>query len=481
MTRLPGRSSLPALAALAGAGILVQGATRFVYTMLVIRLTASDVVADFAESLALASFLTLLLPAGASMTASRFTAAMRGADDDDGRRQVAAYLARLTLVGGAALCVTAALYGALVLDLGGLEVGSVVVLTGALAGYQVVKGLRYGHAHVGRATAWEAVAAGVSLSAVLAVLLTGADAVVALPLALGYLVFAVAGWPRDRSAPRDRALQHRLRGFTAWASLATLASGGMIQLALLMAGRWADRREVALLAAAVFLATPATMLASALAQVLSPAIAHGIASDQRDRVRSQVDLATRALIIVLIGALGGVAVLAPVLLRVVYGADYVAAQHLLAIIAVAVSLVSVANAAIALLIGGATTGMRGVAFVQLGATLVGLVVIVGTAPWLGVLGVAAGVLVGSAVNGLTLLAYVWRRERMAWTGLAVRVAGGLAVLGATVAAVQSMDASTATVVAAAGGWAVVWLGLSWRDVRLLTPSRSRARGVERWS
>jgi O-antigen/teichoic acid export membrane protein len=244
---------------------------------------------------------------------------------------------------------------------------------------------------------------------------------------------------------------------------------------LVLARHWSNRQEVALLGAAVFLATPASMLASALAQVLFPAVARGAAGGQEGRVRAQIDLATRGLVVALIAALGSVALMAPVLLRFIYGERYAGASTLLAILATAVALVSMANGATALLMGGGEQGMRVVAGIQAAGTTIALLTLLFLSPSLGTGGSALGVLVGSAISGLGPLVVVWRRERMRWGGLMFRAALGLALLWCAILALSLTDAPAVADVAGTAVWLSTWGAITWPEIRRLIPGAAPIR------
>jgi putative peptidoglycan lipid II flippase len=347
---------------------------------------------------------------------------------------------------------------------------SVVALVLSLTGYYLTKGVRYGHGRVAQATMWEVLAAATSLTTVVLVLAAGLDGIAALPLAMGYAVFTVANWPRGRPSRAQRpALARRLRSFGLWGVIGTLAAGALLPLSQVLVRHWSDRADVALYAAAMFLATPASMLAGALAQVLFPAVARTSAGGRTDQVRQQVDLATRGLVVALVGALGAVILLAPVLLRLLYGPEYVAGRGVLSVLALAVLFTSASSGSVAGLIGGRESGMRLVATTQTAGTLTGLLVIVVASPNLGPLGSAVGVLVGSAVNGLVPVAVVWREHRMRWSSVMLRAALGLSLLGGAYAWLGESPLSAITCSVVTAAWLLTWLAVSLPDVRRLLP------------
>jgi O-antigen/teichoic acid export membrane protein len=191
-------------------------------------------------------------------------------------------------------------------------------------------------------------------------------------------------------------------GTTAWNSAGLLASNGLVQFAMVYVVAVGPTGPAGRFAAAMSLATPASMLAQALSQVLIPRFSHASAAGDADSVRAyRRTLGGMALVL---GALFGVGVLlSPIVVLVIYGAAYEAAIPLMQILLVAMYFFSIGLIASSYLLS--THRARTSTVCSAAGSVLGLVVLVGGGGVLGVAQAAAvGVLVGYGVSAVAAIA-----------------------------------------------------------------------------
>ncbi|GAA4969904.1 lipopolysaccharide biosynthesis protein [Kineococcus glutinatus] len=470
-----GRRRVPVLAVAAGlsvVGVLLAGLTRTGYNLLVSNLRGEEVLGVLGPQIALAVLASMLWPAAAGAAASKFTARALGARDAAQVAALARHLRRRTLATGA---VSAVLVGAWAGLRRGDGVGpalAVAALAMAYAGYLLSRGTLLGHGRVARATAWEGVALVLALGCLLVLLLTGAALPLLLPLALGYAAYAVAGWPRARGAgPLPPGLRREVDAFVAWGVLGNVASAGLLQLCLVVAGEAVPAREAGLLAAAVTLATPASMLARSLVQVLFPAMARSAGAGDAAAVRRQADRVTRGAVAVFVPLFAVLVLGARPLLRLA-GEDFAGGVPALRVLLVAVLLTTLPVAAVAALTSGAARGIRSSALMSTAGFAVGVGALAVLAGPFGVTGIAVAYLLGAAVTSALPWVVVWRAQGQRWAGPTLRVVAAVAALVALVV-VQEEAAATAwwAPVVSSAVFCAGWVLLSWGDVRGVLGSR----------
>ena len=193
----PTTGSMRSRALLSTVGVGVQGGLRFTSSVLVGRLGGAALLGVVNSAISTAMFLALLWPTSSGSAASKFVARARGAEQWEEVAAVAAHLGRRTM----GVTVLLALLGVLAWvtvghgDLtGGLCVGALVL---GYSGYSFVRGVQFGAGQVQRATVWDVLSSAVGLVGLLTALVVGARGpALLLPLAVGYSVYAAAGWPR---------------------------------------------------------------------------------------------------------------------------------------------------------------------------------------------------------------------------------------------------------------------------------------------
>lgn len=598
----PTAGTMRARAVLSTVGIGVQGGLRFFSSVLVGRVGGDAVLGVVNSAISAAMFLTLLGPQSTGNAASKFVARARGAGRYDEAQQVAAHLARRTLLVSLLLAAVAVVSWSAISGeplsrswRGGLCVAALVV---GYSGYSFVRGLQFGAGQVPRATAWDVVSVVVGLAGLIVMLAAGVrSTVLLLPLALAYGVYTAAGWPRavraphpasdsprrfsdaesstgpprpfsDAGSPNDparpddfaslnepqghsshtshiepqpsspgslqsavaadsrrssgvsgaveaagttlsRTLRREIDHFVLFGLVGAVAVTGFLQLSMVVARLVDSDAQAGQYAAALSLATPASLLAGSLSLVLFPAMAESWGRGDVDGFRRQGDQAMRLLVLIMVGVFGALVLVSRPLVRVVFGADFAHAATLLPWLLLAVLSISIGVGAVTSL---TTRSQRGVVLSSAASgagLLVGAVVWAVIAPDHGVRGVAIGYLVGTLVGTAVPIALVWRQDRQRWAGLALRAAIGLAVLLALLWAEHRFGASpfdhASTLVAGepssaaysstltltfesdsqvsawwldplcAIGFLIVWLAVSWPDARRLLPPLLRRR------
>lgn len=418
-------------------GLVAQGLVRLAVSVVVGRWAGKAVLGVVAAGMAGAQFLILLWPTTCGQAASRFLARARGRDaplelaaaaDHLGRRFLLATLvlslvsmpislARGTDLSGA-LCVAAFLWG--------------------VAGQQFTRGVHYGVGAVSRVVVLDVTFSLMGLLGVVVALAAGVRSLTLLvPLAVAYIALTVACWPWGAARQRaDRDLRREIDHFVLFGSLGTVASAGLVQLSVLVSGHL-GANEAGQYAAASNLAVPLTLMSGALSLVLYPSMAEAFGRGDTDTVRRQLDVGVRGLVFVLVPICAAVALLAPDVVHLVYGPEFVGSGTILAILLLAISLSMIAVPCVNAM---TSTGRRGIVVIAL-ASLVGLVVAatvwtVTLSSW-GVYGVAVGYTVGVATTAGFAVVRTWSAWRMSWARPMVAllvaglvVAGLIVVLGA---------------------------------------------------
>lgn len=465
LTRPDARTDAASLAVgtrglISATGIAVQGLVRFVYNLLVGRLLPPGFLAATNSAISTALLATMLWPTSLGAAASKFVA--REAGDVELRVALTRYLARLSLVTSAALGAVAGLLTYFVLAPGEVTTGVfVALLTVGWSGYTFVRGAQYATGRVLRATVWDGVSFVVAVGGLVVVLVLGLRAWLLLPLTTGYLLYTVASWPRTTPGSIGRDLRAEINGFVAWGVLGSLATGGFLQLTMVLAHQTGDVVSADAYAAALTLATPASMLGSVLSLLLLPALSGAVGRGDLEAVRRHTDVAHRGLITT-VGGVFGVLVVGSRLLVALIWPQLSAAVPVLEVLLVATFLYTMSTGVTESIRSYSEHGARAVALVRTAGFVVGLGVAVALIPGMSVIGIALGYLVGMGITGLLPMVLVWRRDRHRWGTFTLRVLAGVALAGALVGLRSLTDGpgwlDVAVVAAFALGWALLHRG-----------------------
>ncbi|MFF2832687.1 lipopolysaccharide biosynthesis protein [Cellulosimicrobium cellulans] len=459
-------------------GIVVNGGARFVYNLLIGNLRGPAFLGPVSAAVSSALFASILLPQAIANAATRFVAdatyrtaasaaveVSEASEASDARHRadpdaVAWLLARWLLVTGTLLGVAVALGVELLSDRGLLFAASAGVLTVAYSAYVFARAVQFARFKARRAAGSDVLAGVVAILTLLSVLAVGADTFVLAPLAVGYALAAVVNWPRR---PRERvvplALRHEIRHFVAFGSIASIATGGMLQASMIVA-QWAGSDlDSGLYAAAFSIATPLSMISTAIAMIVVPRMAAARASADSRAFPDLVDSAFRGVASISMLAFGVVTIGAVPILGLLYDAEFRPAAVPLAVLALAMlALTAQMPVSNALVVSG-QRGVRYAAVVAAAGAVVGAILWAVLAPWLGNVGVALGVLAATASPLVALttrtsseLGLRWRLVTLRFVVLAVSLVG--------CAALAVTDARTWVALATFGGYAVLWCVLS---------------------
>lgn len=471
-------SSMASRGVLSMVGLAAQGVLRLVSPLLVGRFGGPSLLGVVQTAIAVATFLCLVWPTTTGSAASKFLARARGAGRHDESLSVAAHLRRRTmqatlLLGLAAVPIwVVGLRGDLA---GGLCVAALVVGYG---GYNFARGLQFGIGQVGRATVWDVVIMVVGLVTLLMSLLAGVRGpMLVLPMAAAYLVYTLAGWPWSHGERPSAPLRRELDGFVALGVAGTTASAGFLQLSMVVAKLVGSPEQAGQYAAALTLATPASLLAGSLSLVLFPTMAEAWGRGDVEAFRWQTDRATRLLVVVMMAVFGSLALCSRLIVAVLWGGRYEEAGRLLPVLLFAVLPTTLAMASVNSL---STRSQRGMAATSV-ASLSGLAV--GAAAWAlfatrwGETGVAVGYLAGTLVISGLPIGLVWRRDGHHWGALFGRLALGVLLAVALIAGRDALDLGPWLDLVWAAVFVLAWLAFVHRDakvvLRLLSPLLGR--------
>ncbi len=471
----PTTTSVARRGALGTIGVGAQGLVRFATSFLVGRVGGPAVLGVVQSAISTALLLSLLWPTTTGSGASKFVARARGKGDPAEAEAVARHLARRTLQSALVLAAISVPVWVWV-DHGSIGAGlCVAALVLGYSGWSFTRGLQFGAGQVARATAWDVGAGTIGLAVLVLLLALGQrGATLLLALAGAYGVYALASWPWRAGGRPSPALRREVDAFVALGVTGTLASTGFLQLSMIIARASDGAARAGQYAAALALATPASLLAGALSLVLFPSMAEAWGRGDRLGFRRQTDLATRMLVVVMVAVLGTLALCGRLVVHLIWGGRFTEAATLLPVLLLAVVLTTSAVASVNAM---TTRSQRGVV-VASGASVAGL--LTGLAAWAvlaprhGVLGVAVGYVAGAAVIAAVPFLTVWRTDGHHWSGLVLRAAAGIGAVAVGVVLLRGLAAALWVEPLVAIGFVSLWLAVSRRDVmRIVSVVRRR--------
>lgn len=415
--------------AAASVGVLSQGLGRLVASVLVGRVGGAGVLGSMATVLAVGQILVSLWPGSLGSTGVKFVAQSRGRGAWATIAQIQGHLALRALQG----CLVLGLVGGAGWALAGgtwaecLVTGVVVFALGTSG---LVQGFLYAERRTLTSSLREAAAAALTLGLLAAMLAyddTIAGAWLALPLAVGLLLFAASGWPRQRPASMG-ARGRELDLFTLTSALGSVSSQGFLQMSVVAAST-IGRESAGQFAVALALCTPLTLVISPLGLVLFPALNEAVGRGDAAGVRRQISVATRFLAYVLLGGAGVMVLCREPVIAAVWGPEFAeAGQIFIPLIAA-----SVLGAVALPSVNGLTSASQ--TYATRATVLAGVSALVGTASWFvlvpagGATGIAFGLLIGRALFAVAAMEAARRLHGISsWAGLAVRVALILALV-----------------------------------------------------
>ncbi|WP_406832499.1 oligosaccharide flippase family protein [Pedococcus sp. KACC 23699] len=444
---------------------------RFLYSVLIGRFLGVAVLGSVNAAISAALLLSLLWPTSAGQAATRFVAQMRGENRSEQAQAVANYLGRRTLSTSLllALATIAICLLALHSDIWTALCAGLLLL--GYAGWSFARGVQYGAGQIVRAAAWDVIGSVFSLVALAIVLLLHLNHALLLPLALSYGVYAIICWPRGTTADVDSALIKPMNRFVGYGVLGTLSSTGLLQLSMIGAHLVGSQTGAGLYAAALSLATPATMLARTLSQVLFPTMAEAGGRGDTDALRRQADSITRGLVVIMMPVFGSLALAGPLVLNVLFGEKYMQAQSLLPVLLIAVMFTTLPVAAVNRLTSTGIGGARFVSAVAAGGLVLAVLLWLLLSPTLGVMGIALGYLIAMACTSAFPIGRAWRLDGQHWRDLWLKVGLGLVLLAAGLGYVHVVSPPLWADAGLALAFVAVWAGIAFKDILLLARLR----------
>lgn len=460
-------------------GVFAQGIVRFVYSIIVAATMSAAVLGELNALISLAMLASMLWPTAAAFAATKYVALARGGDDHERAVAVAALLRRRVVTSSLTLAVpVGALAIVVVDDASWFQAAQTVALLVAYSLYTFVRGVIYGVQQVARATLWDVVTALVALIGLSLVTVADEPSVVLLPLVGCYACYAVVNWPKAGRSALDDSHRRELDRFVAYGVVGVLASAGLPQVAMVVAKVATDAEQAGQLAAALSLATPTAMLASAVTLVMSPAIAQMVGREKVSLAQHHTHRATQALIAVMIGLFGSLILLSRLLVDVFYPVGYDEAATLLPLLLVAVLVPTIATAATTFLLVARANGQRIFAAVNVSGFVLGIgAMTVLLARDHDTRSVALGYLFGSGVVGLVPLGIVWRSERRVWGGPSLKIVVGGALIGAGLLAEAHLGSSTSTQILVTLLFLALWAVACLPEIRTAAPLLAGPRSL----
>lgn len=472
----PVTESLAKRGALSTAGLVAQGGLRFLTSWLVGRLAGKASLGVLASAIATSTLLSLLWPTTTGSAASKYLARARGAGDTAELLGVAQHLSRRTVQ--AMVLLSAAAIPVWVIVDGGTVASalSVAALAAALSGYSFTRGVLLGTGHVARATTWDAIAAATGLLLLAVALAAGLrGTLLVLPMAGSFAAYTLAGWPYRAKGAISRELRREVDHFVMLGVAGTIASTGFLQLSMVAVRRVTSLEDAGQYAAALSLATPASLLGASLSLVLFPSLAEAWGRGDVAAFRGQTDRAMRALTVVMVTIFADLALSSRLVVRVVWGSTYDHAARYLPVLTVAVLASTLGIVSVNALTTRSRRGMQLTTGASLAGMAVGVVVWLLAAPALGPQGIAIGYLVGTVCIAAVPLVAVWRSDAHRWHPLMLRLAAGMALLAALATAQRTLGLSLWLDPVVAALFTAVWWLLCRHDLHLVPLPRPLRR------
>jgi len=399
-------------AAISTVGVLAQGLARFAYTVLIGRFMGPQDLAHVSAWIALSLILSLLWPTGAGNAASHFLSHARAL----GHSPVYALrlIQRSFWISCAGMLAIGIPVSVIALGADAGDAIAIAALVVAYSGYILARGIEVGLGRITSAAIWDVISSATTMVLLVLVLAAHLSWALLWPLAIGYALFGIhslrgAHLGHEALLQENRVPPARILKLISWNSVGLLASNGLIQFAMVFVFIVEPPLEAGLFAAAMSLATPASMLSQAVTQVLIPRFSEWAATDTASSRRRYL-LVLAVMVLGLGIVFGVVALLSPLVVSIIFGEAYRAAGPTMALLLIGVFAFSIGLVATAYLL---TTGRTRVATY---ASVTGLVVGLGTmvfgSPVLSGSGAAAaGVIAGYTVTAVWVIGASLMRVR----------------------------------------------------------------------
>lgn len=469
------RGSIARGSALSVAGLVAQGTLRFTTAWLVGTVAGRESFGQVATAISTATLLSLLWPTSAGAAMSRFVSRALGAGDVDGARAVARFVAATTVVASGIGALVAVPAWQVVGDGTAVEGLGVAVLAVALGGYALVRGSLFALRRIERAAASDVLTGAVGLVGLVGLLTAGVRGVTLLvPLITANLLYVAFNWPAGTRHVTPLPARREVTTFIALTTVGTLASTGFLQLSQVVVRLTGDAHDAGGYAAALSLATPASLLVTALSLVLFPSLAESLGRGDRRAFLAQTDSAMRGIATIMVGVLGTLAILARVLVGAVWGPEYTEVADLLPVLSLAILVAMLGVASVSALNTESEVGVVITTAASVSGMFVGVIFWLFMADTGGSVAVAAGYLAGVTVLAGAPVVVVMRRHGQPWALLLLTVLGAVLVVGVVVTGQRRLGTTPCLDVLLALGFAGAWFGVQRGDVRRVAEAfRSR--------
>jgi putative peptidoglycan lipid II flippase len=475
----PVRTSLARGSMFSTVGLIAQGVLRIATSLLVGHIAGKAELGVVASAIATALTLAVLWPTSTGSAASKFLARARGAGSTEETLAIARHLRMRTVQTGLFL-------GALslpiwiVIDHGTWpDALSVAALTIAYSGYSFTRGIQFGASQVPRATSWDVTTVLLGLGGLAVLLFSGVrGTVLVLPLVLTYGVYTVAGWPYAAHGRPTVARRRELDVFVLLGAVGSLASTGFLQVSQIAAKLAGGNAAAGEYAAALSLATPASLLASSLSLVLLPSLSEAWGRGDQTAFRAQTDQANRGLSVVMVAIFGSIAVCSPLIVDLIWGSRFAGVEDILPILLVAVLATNLGVTSVNALMTRSQWGNAVTSIASFAGMAVGVVIWFTVAPSMGLTGVALGYLCGTVTISAIPIGIVWRIDSHKWSPLFGKIAVGVAVAAGIIVAEHVAHLSALYEPLFAIGFLLVWGALNRAEVaKLPIPGRRRRKSA----
>jgi O-antigen/teichoic acid export membrane protein len=386
---------------IATTGVLAQGAARFVVTMLIGRYFP-DRLGETSSILSLAQYLTLFWPAPAGIAATKFLG--QYPVHDARRPGILGLLTKSVLL----FTATATLISIPVAYFFSHDLVTAIfsaMFVASFGAYLFTRGVLLGKGEIPKSTFLDVATSLLTLTLLLAVLQAGLSSLLLLPLAVGFGIYSVLAWPRNKG-PLSSGDRRDVLSFTRHNIFGMIAAGGLLPATMILVQVQA-RDSADLFAAALTLATPANLLAQSITQVLIPQFAASLDTGDENRRKSVVQL---YLVSVLTFAIifSTLIVMGPWMLDIVFPGKFGEGSMTLAWLLAIVGAQSCAAVPTAVLLAtGKQKTYAGICFV---ATATGTAMMTIGIPLFGLSGAIAGFAAGSVGSALLI---TWTALRQA--------------------------------------------------------------------
>lgn len=387
-----GTAGVLSRAALTTGGMAAQGIARLLYTIVIAHLAGTGAVGDTSALLSVMVYLSLMLPAGLGVGASRYLPL------GDFSAVAIGVLNRWFWVASIVLALVAAPIAFLLTKDPGAAI-SCAILTWSYNAYVYSRGVLMGEDRIVRSLIADVGSSLLAITALVAVLLAGAPWALLLPLAVGYGVFAFFARPRTQALPSTPEQQAVLARFVRDATIGALATGGLLPATMVFVRAFDTPVQADLFAAALSLATPANMISQALNQVLIPHFAklHLDPVVMRQSHRRLMLVSTAAFLVIF----AAIIVLSPFILSIFYPEKFIDGAGAMQALLGVVFFISATCASAAYLVSAGR--QKAFAMIWLTALIAGTVVMAVLAPLYGMWGALLGFAVGGVGGSVAVV------------------------------------------------------------------------------